>query len=174
MFKPFGNITCLTISWDEEKNHHKVARQRLSLSFYIWLNQGFAFIEYDCAEAAALALHHLKGASINGRRIKLGRPQAALRYQYIFAQIEMEGRATAQVYATNIAPLTDPNKVRKLIYRIVYFVNACLMHLLSITASLVVRWLPLWLSLDWFEVCVCAMTNHIMLSLTLLTQRNKQ
>ena len=25
MFKPFGNITCLTISWDEEKNHHKVS-----------------------------------------------------------------------------------------------------------------------------------------------------
>lgn len=28
----------------------------------------------------------------------------------------MEGRATAQVYATNIAPLTDPNKVGKLVF----------------------------------------------------------
>ena len=24
MFEPFGKITCLTISWDEERNHHKV------------------------------------------------------------------------------------------------------------------------------------------------------
>ena len=93
MFKPFGNITCLTISWDEEKNHHKVNTFWVQV-FYN--SQGFAFIEYDCAEAASLALQHLKGASINGRRIKLGRPQAALRYQYIFAQIEMEGRAMAQ------------------------------------------------------------------------------
>ena len=30
MFKPFGNITCLTISWDEEKNHHKVSNKRLN------------------------------------------------------------------------------------------------------------------------------------------------
>ena len=93
MFKPFGNITCLTISWDEEKNHHKVNTFWVQI---LQLTQGFAFIEYDCAEAASLALQHLKGASINGRRIKLGRPQAALRYQYIFAQIEMEGRAMAQ------------------------------------------------------------------------------
>ena len=92
MFKPFGNITCLTISWDEEKNHHKVN----TFWIHFYNSQGFAFIEYDCAEAASLALQHLKGASINGRRIKLGRPQAALRYQYIFAQIEMEGRAMAQ------------------------------------------------------------------------------
>lgn len=63
MFTPFGTVTCLTLSWDNEKKHHK----------------GFAFIEYDCAEAAALALHHLKGTTINGRRMKLGRPQAALR-----------------------------------------------------------------------------------------------
>ena len=35
MFKPYGNITCLTISWDEEKNHHKVAWLRLSLSVKI-------------------------------------------------------------------------------------------------------------------------------------------
>ena len=59
-----------------------------------------------------MALQHLKGASINGRRMKLGRPQAALRYQYIFAQIEMEGRATGQIYLTNIPPYTNPNQVR--------------------------------------------------------------
>ena len=56
-------------------------------------------------------MQHLKGASINGRRMKLGRPQAALRYQYIFAQIEMEGRATGQIYLTNIPPFTNPNQV---------------------------------------------------------------
>ena len=44
--------------------------------------------------------------------MKLGRPQAALRYQYIFAQIEMEGRATGQIYLTNIPPYTNPNQVR--------------------------------------------------------------
>ena len=58
MFKPFGNITCLTISWDEEKNHHKVNTFSIQL---LQLIQGFAFIEYDCAEAASLALQHLKG-----------------------------------------------------------------------------------------------------------------
>ena len=25
LFEPFGKITCLTISWDEERNHHKVS-----------------------------------------------------------------------------------------------------------------------------------------------------
>ena len=79
--------------------------------FTYFVYKGFAFIEYDCAEAAALALNYLKGASINGRRMKLGRPQAALRYQYIFAQLEMEGRATGQVYVTNIPLYTHPNKV---------------------------------------------------------------
>ena len=53
----------------------------MKITFINFILKGFAFIEYDCAEAASLALHHLKGASINGRRIKLGRPQAALRYQ---------------------------------------------------------------------------------------------
>ena len=33
-----------------------------------------------------------------------------MRYQYIFAQIEMEGRATGQVYVTNIPKFINPNK----------------------------------------------------------------
>ena len=24
VFQPFGHVTCLTLSWDEEKKHHKV------------------------------------------------------------------------------------------------------------------------------------------------------
>ena len=127
MFKPFGNITCLTISWDEEKNHHKVntfSIQFLQLTgiclYRIWLcgsgesslttsqrqrlakNQLFrnGCFSFPSSYFEISKKNHcqslLKGASINGRRIKLGRPQAALRYQYIFAQIEMEGRAMAQ------------------------------------------------------------------------------
>jgi len=95
IFEPFGRVTCLTLSWDSEKKHHK----------------GFAFIEYDCAEAASLALVHLKGSTINGRRMKLGRPQAALRYQTVFAQLEMEGRSSAKVYISGFPSDATQTKI---------------------------------------------------------------
>ncbi|CBY07200.1 unnamed protein product [Oikopleura dioica] len=86
LFESYGEITSLTMSYDVEKKHHK----------------GFAFVEYATAEAAALALKKLKGVTLNDRRMKLGRPQAALRYQTLLAQLEMDGRASARVYLGNL------------------------------------------------------------------------
>jgi len=83
------------MSYDVEKKHHK----------------GFAFVEYATAEAAALALKKLKGVTLNDRRMKLGRPQAALRYQTLLAQLEMDGRASARVYLGNLPKDVSLEKV---------------------------------------------------------------
>ena len=83
------------MSYDVAKKHHK----------------GFAFIEYATAEAAALALKKLKGVTLNDRRMKLGRPQAALRYQTLLAQLEMDGRASARVYLANLPKNVSLEKV---------------------------------------------------------------
>ena len=83
------------MSYDVEKKHHK----------------GFAFVEYATAEAAALALKKLKGVTLNDRRMKLGRPQAALRYQTLLAQLEMDGRASARVYLANLPKEASLEKV---------------------------------------------------------------
>ena len=34
LFEPFGKITCLTISWDEERNHHKVSMNSMKVIEY--------------------------------------------------------------------------------------------------------------------------------------------
>lgn len=43
--------------------------------------------------------------------MKLGRPQAALRYQTLLAQMEMEGRASARVYLANLPKEASVEKV---------------------------------------------------------------
>ena len=54
-FIPFGPIKSVSLSWDPVLNKHK----------------GFAFIEYDIPEAAALALEQMNGVMIGGRNIKV-------------------------------------------------------------------------------------------------------
>jgi len=54
-FQPFGPIKNVSLSWDAIANKHK----------------GFAFVEYDLPEAAALALEQMNNVMLGGRTIKV-------------------------------------------------------------------------------------------------------
>lgn len=54
-FQPFGPIKNVSLSWDAIANKHK----------------GFAFVEYDIPEAAALALEQMNNVMLGGRTIKV-------------------------------------------------------------------------------------------------------
>jgi len=54
-FQPFGPIKNVSLSWDALANKHK----------------GFAFVEYDLPEAAALALEQMNNVMLGGRTIKV-------------------------------------------------------------------------------------------------------
>ena len=57
-FAPFGPFKSINMSFDPITGKHK----------------GFAFIEYECPEAAQLALEQMGGVMLGGRNIKVGRP----------------------------------------------------------------------------------------------------
>ena len=57
-FAPFGPFKSINMSFDPITGKHK----------------GFAFIEYECPEAAQLALEQMGGVMLGGRAIKVGRP----------------------------------------------------------------------------------------------------
>ena len=57
-FAPFGPFKSINMSFDPVTGKHK----------------GFAFIEYECPEAAQLALEQMGGVMLGGRSIKVGRP----------------------------------------------------------------------------------------------------
>ena len=54
-FAPFGTIKSINLSWDNVSMKHK----------------GYAFLEYETAEAAQLALEQMNGVVIGGRNIKV-------------------------------------------------------------------------------------------------------
>lgn len=58
LFEQFGSIKNLNLSTDAATGKHK----------------GFAFIEYESPESANLALEHTLGTEMNGRTLKVGRP----------------------------------------------------------------------------------------------------
>ncbi len=55
-FTPFGTIKAVNMSWDSATMKHK----------------GYAFVEYETAEAAQLALEQMNGVIMGGRNIKVG------------------------------------------------------------------------------------------------------
>lgn len=54
-FSPFGTIKAVNMSWDSATMKHK----------------GYAFVEFETAEAAQLALEQMNGVVIGGRNIKV-------------------------------------------------------------------------------------------------------
>ena len=54
-FEPFGTIKSINLSWDSAAMKHK----------------GYAFLEYETAEAAQIALEQMNGVIIGGRNIKV-------------------------------------------------------------------------------------------------------
>ena len=73
-FSPFGPIRSVSLSFDNQSAHHKVPHCLQALhprSFYDSQWQGFAFVEFETAEAATLALEQMQVGTIGGRPIKV-------------------------------------------------------------------------------------------------------
>ncbi|KAJ3103736.1 Poly(U)-binding-splicing factor puf60 [Phlyctochytrium planicorne] len=58
VFSQFGSVRVVTMSLDPATGKHK----------------GFCFVEFDCPEAADLALSTMHGSDLGGRNLKVGRP----------------------------------------------------------------------------------------------------
>ncbi|KAJ3217497.1 Poly(U)-binding-splicing factor puf60 [Dinochytrium kinnereticum] len=58
VFSQFGSVKTVTMSLDPTTQKHK----------------GFCFVEFDCPEAADIALFTMNGSDLGGRNLKVGRP----------------------------------------------------------------------------------------------------
>jgi len=58
LFAPYGHIKLIDMSYDKVTNKHK----------------GYAFVEYEVPDAAAIAIRKLNGSQLGGRPLKVGRP----------------------------------------------------------------------------------------------------
>jgi len=87
-FLPFGPIRMIDLSRDSTTGKHK----------------GFAFVEYELAEAAQLALEQMNNVMMGGRNIKVGRPSNVPQAAPWIDQILDEARQYARIYASSIHP----------------------------------------------------------------------
>ena len=112
-FSPFGTIKAVNMSWDSATMKHK----------------GYAFVEFETAEAAQLALEQMNGVVIGGRNIKVvcvvstrdccavvyvfsslfllvqvGRPNNVPQAAPIIAHIQEEAAKYPRIYVASIHP----------------------------------------------------------------------
>eukprot|EP00794_Sanderia_malayensis_P005472 gene5472-6156_t len=95
-FIPFGPIKKIDMSWDPSTMKHK----------------GFAFVEYELAEAAQLALEQMNGALIGGRNAKVGRPSNVPQAAPWIEQILEEARQYARIYISSVHPDLTENDIK--------------------------------------------------------------
>jgi len=76
------------MSWDSATMKHK----------------GYAFVEFETAEAAQLALEQMNGVVIGGRNIKVGRPNNVPQAAPIIAHIQEEAAKYPRIYVASIHP----------------------------------------------------------------------
>uniref|UniRef100_A0A1X7T895 RRM domain-containing protein n=1 Tax=Amphimedon queenslandica TaxID=400682 RepID=A0A1X7T895_AMPQE len=85
-FSPFGTIKTINMSWDSATMKHK----------------GYAFVEFETAEAAQLALEQMTGVIIGGRNIKVGRPNNVPQAAPIIASIQESAAKLPRIYVASI------------------------------------------------------------------------
>lgn len=87
-FKPFGSIKTTDLPWDQMTGNHK----------------GYAFVEYDCPEAAQLAIEQMNGQLVDGRAIKVGRPNSAPQAAPTVQKMMADPRNAVRIYIASIHP----------------------------------------------------------------------
>lgn len=97
------------MSWDSATMKHK----------------GYAFIEYETAEAAQLALEQMTGVIIGGRNIKVGRPNNVPQAAPIIAQIQESAAKLPRIYVSSIHPDLTAKDVKR-------YCPCCFMSLINI------------------------------------------
>jgi poly(U)-binding-splicing factor PUF60 len=95
-FSAFGPIRSITMSWDAASGKHK----------------GFAFIEFETPEAAALAYEQMNGALMGGRNIKVGRPSNMPQAQPIIEQLTEDAKSYSRIYVASIHPELNESDVQ--------------------------------------------------------------
>lgn len=85
-FAPFGTIKAINMSWEGTTGRHK----------------GYAFVEYETAEAAQLALDQMNGVMMGGRNIKVGRPNNVPQAAAIITSIHEEASKYNRIYLASI------------------------------------------------------------------------
>jgi poly(U)-binding-splicing factor PUF60 len=84
------------MSWDAASGKHK----------------GFAFIEFEVPEAAALAYEQMNGALMGGRNIKVGRPSNMPQAQPIIEQLTEDAKNYCRIYVSSIHPELNESDVQ--------------------------------------------------------------
>lgn len=85
-FHPFGPMRTMSMPYDHVGNHHK----------------GFAFIEYETPEAAAICIDQMNGIVIQGYTLKVGRPTNMPQAQLIIDSIIEESKKYRRIYVAGI------------------------------------------------------------------------
>jgi len=85
-FAPFGPFKSINMSFDPVTGKHK----------------GFAFIEYECPEAAQLALEQMGGVMLGGRSIKVGRPANMPQSHPAIDMLLEEAKQQKRVYVSSV------------------------------------------------------------------------
>ena len=85
-FAPFGPFKSINMSFDPVTGKHK----------------GFAFIEYECPEAAQLALEQMGGVMLGGRSIKVGRPANMPQSHPAIDMLLEEAKSQKRVYVSSV------------------------------------------------------------------------
>ena len=85
-FSPFGPFKSINMSFDPITGKHK----------------GFAFIEYECPEAAQLALEQMGGVMLGGRSIKVGRPANMPQNHPVIDLLLEESKMQKRIYISSV------------------------------------------------------------------------
>ena len=105
-FSPFGTIKTINMSWDSATMKHK----------------GYAFVEFETAEAAQLALEQMTGVIIGGRNIKVGRPNNVPQAAPIIASIQESAAKLPRIYVASIHKDLSAKDVKRYIIFCMYYV----------------------------------------------------
>ncbi|CBY24134.1 unnamed protein product [Oikopleura dioica] len=97
-FSPFGIINVVNLNLDPVTGKHK----------------GFAFIWFELAEAAQLAIEQMNGANMWGRPIKVGRPTQAQPYLKTIEEAVYDSKRSTCIYVAGIQPDMDDTDIRGL------------------------------------------------------------
>ncbi|PAA54785.1 hypothetical protein BOX15_Mlig033248g4 [Macrostomum lignano] len=85
-FSPFGSIKAVEMGWDATRTKHK----------------GFAFVEYELPEAAALAIAGMNGAPLGMRSIRVSRPNNVTDASQVIDEMIKESNLQNWLYVANV------------------------------------------------------------------------
>lgn len=76
-------------------------------------HKGYAFIEFETAEGAQMALEQMSGVIIGGRNIKVGRPNNVPQAAPIIAAIQESAAKLPRIYIASIHPDLTAKDVKR-------------------------------------------------------------